>query len=389
MPNQIDADGLEVKSLSEIIADLQTGLRAIYGADANVESNSPDGQLIGIFSQACADLLALLLDVYNSFTVPNAYGVILDQRVALNGLARKDGTYTTAEVLIAVNQALTLPGQDQSVVTPFTVSDSNGNQYQLVASHVFSAAGSATLTFKASIIGQVETTPNTITNQVTQTNGVTSVNNPSVAGDVIGTDEETDAQLKVRHAQSFALASTGPADALAAALKAIPDVSDAFVAENDTGSDADGVPAHGVWIIVNGGTAAEVGTAIYSKKIPGCAMVGDQSYVVTRPAGNSFTALWDNALAQDLYVQFGLVARVVGATFDADVVKAALVQALQYKLGQSPTIGDVIVAMLAIAPDFYLTGVGVSDDGMSYDDVIVPNSYQEYFVLDAARIDIS
>lgn len=391
MPNELNADGLTVKTNTEIVSDLAADMATIYGTDINVAQNSPDGQLIGIFSQAATDLLELLVQVYNSFTVENAFGVSLDQRVALNGLARRQGTHTIIDLTVVTVGAVNLVGLDALVNDPeaivFTAADDGGVQYQLMES-VTTSNGANVLTFQAKDIGVIEPILNTITNIVTIQANVTSVNNP-IAATSIGVDEETDVQLKMRHAQSFFLASTGPADAIEAALASIPDVTDAFVGENDTDSEADDIPPYSIWAIVVGGTDEEVGTAIYNKKAPGCGMKGDESYVVTRPNGSSFTALFDRGETEDLYIAFTATSKVPGISFNADAFKTALVAALIYKLNQSPSIGDVIIAMNTIEPRAVLSAVGVSTDGMSYSDVVAPSDFQHYFVLDEARIDIT
>lgn len=396
MPNIIDGNGLQIKTVNEIIASLTAGMQAIYGSDINVDSNSPDGQLINIFAQAGIDNLELLLQVYNSFSVPTSFGTLLDQRVALNGLARKLGTYTTTPISITVNQALTLTGLDALILNPnaqvFTVADDAGNQFYLAVTHAFGGAGTTALTFRAVNIGQVQVSANTITNQVTTVLGVTNVNNPTVAGVVDGINEESDVQLKQRHDQSFFLASTGPADSISAALKAIPSASDAFVVENPTGADSgspDFVPAHSVWCIVTGGTPSEIGHAIYAKKSPGCGMKGVQSFSVSRPNGNIFIAKWDGSIAQPLYIQFQILPRTAGVTFDNAVLAQKLADALQYKLGQSPNIGDIVLAMIEIAPNGILISVGVSTDNILFVDLVSPNTSQYYFTVSASNISIS
>lgn len=386
MPNVLDANGLQVKTLTEIIADLTSGMQAIFGADINVSSNSPDGQLIGIFAQAAQDNLELLLDVYNGFAVEAAYGQVLDQRVALNGITRRAGTFTVTPADITVDRALTLQGLDGTAPF-FTVADNAGNQFVLQSTHVFVGAGTATLNFQAVAIGQVETTPNTITNQVTQVLGVTAVNNPSPAS-IVGVNEETDFDLKIRRDQSFYLQADGPAASVEAALLAIPDVVDAFVPENDTNAPANGVPAHGIWAIVNGGTDAEVGQAIYSKKMMGADMAGADTFVISRPNGTTFTAKFDRAATENLYVEFSLTAKHAGAAYNADVVKAALAAALVYKLNGNPNVGDVVIALNSIVPDFIVTAPGVSSNGSSYFDVITPSDFKHYFVADISRITI-
>lgn len=392
MVSTLDSTGLTIEPKLQIVADLVAALKAIYGVDINVDSNSPDGQLINIFAQADADLLELLQDAYNSCAVLTSYGVRLDQLVALNGLQRKQGTYTSAQVSVTATQALTLPGLDQALVTPFTVADNAGNQFQLVTSHSFGSAGSSTLTFRAVDIGEVQTAANTITNIITSTLGISSVNNPSVTSDIIGVDEESDAQLKIRHDRSLDLAATGPADSVEAALHNIADVVDAYVVENNTGAPVSGIPAHSIWVIVNGGTSAEIAGAIYAKKSPGCGMLGSVSQAVLRQNGSTFTAQWDVALSQVLKIKFSIIWNGAATMANADI-EIALAAALVYKLGQNPNVGDVIKAMAVIAPTAIVTlGVnqGVSGDGgSSWGSVVDPSDAQHFFTIIAANIAIT
>ena len=391
MTSVLNSAGLQIDSKSTIIAALIASMQSIYGSDINVASNSPDGQLINIFAQADEDFLELLLDAYNACAVPTSYGARLDQLVALNGLARQQGTFTQANVLVTVTQALTLPGLDQTALTPFTVSDNAGNQFELVTSYVFGGSGSATLVFQAVTIGQIQTTANTITNIITSTLGVSTVNNPSTSSDVVGVNEETDSQLKTRHSQSFQLASTGPSDSMESQLKNIADVVDAIVVENNTGSPVNTVPAYSVWPIVNGGTAVEIAAAIYAKKSPGCGLKGSVTQVVARPNGATFTAQWDVALTETLYLKFGIIWRGPQALSNASI-QTMLAAALPYKLGQNPNVGDLVVAMQAIAPTAIVTftsNEGVSTDNSTFTSLVTPSDAAHYFTLIAANITIA
>lgn len=394
MPNLLDANGLQVKTVDEITTELTDSYKQIYGSDINVGSNSPDGQLIGILAQNVRDVLELLLQVYNSFSIDSAFGTTLDSRVAMSGIQRNAGTYTMAEVDVTVSEALTLLGLDDLLVNPndtvFTVADDAGNEFQLVATQIFGAAGTATLTFKSSVIGQIQTTANTIQTIVTAQLGVTSVNNPTTASDVEGLPEETDPQLKIRRAASFYLQAVGPADAIRAALLEVDDILDAYVVENNTGAPVSGVPAHSIWVIVNGGLDIEIAQVIYTKKDPGCGMFGANSQIVVRPQGNSFTAYWDDALTQVLTIRATLVPKIPGETFDLPADAIALANALIYKLGQSPNIGDVVVAMQAIEPNAILTTVNVSKDGGgTWEDIVSPDTAQYYFTVNSVDITLT
>lgn len=391
MPNVLDANGLQISSTVEIVTALTLAFQSIYGSQINVGPNSPDGQLIAILAQMIQDNLQLLLQVYNSFAVDNSFGVILDQRVAISGISRNQGTYTVAYVVVTATQALTLPGQDVLIANPgaqvFTVADTAGNQYELQTSYTFGGAGSQSLAFVSVSIGQLQTTPNTIQTVFTVTPGISGVNNPTTASDVEGLPEETDPQLKIRRANSYFLQAVAPADAVRAALLNIP-CADAYVPENDTAGAVNGVPAHGLWVIVNpgGATSQQIGTAIYKKKNAGCALKGSQSYNVLRPQGNTAHMQWDLALTETLYVQATLFSRIPGQAFDVTADGIALANALVYKLGQSPNVGDVVIAMAIIEPQAIVTSAQVSVDGVVWEQIVSPSDFQHYFVAAAARI---
>lgn len=392
MPDQITSAGLEVKSYEEIVSDIIAGLQAIYGFDINVAQNSPDGQLINIFAQAASDLREVLVQVYNSFGIETAFGKLLDQRLALNGIARKEGTYTFTDIAITIDRALNLVGLDAEINNPdgigFTVADAEGNQFILAASQTIVAPGIFTYSFRAKEIGAIETTPNTIVNPVTIVLGVTAINNPDPVT-TQGDNEETDLELRIRHAQSFLLAATGPADSVLASILALDNVTDAYVAENVTNGTVDTVPAHAIWVIAEGGAEADIGLAIYSKKAPGCGMKGAITVEVPRPNGMTFPALFDRPLDEDLWIEFTIVPRNAGVIFDTDVLKQALFEALHYRIAQQATAGDIVVAMLTIAPDGILTDIGVSDDDVTYEQILQTTDVQHKFVLDVARIDIT
>ena len=208
---------------------------------------------------------------------------------------------------------------------------------------------------------------------------------------VTGVNEENDTQYKIRAAQSFALASTGPADAIGAALLNTPGIVDASVIENYTGSTVNSVPAHSIWCIVNGGTSADIAQAIYAKKMPGCGLLGSQSYVITRPNGTTFTALWDVAISQPLYIAFGVQWRGATMLSDSDIA-TQLAAALAYKLNQQPNIGDIVTAMQTIAPTaivLFGSNQGVSADDSTWLSVVDPTTAQYYYTVSATNITVT
>jgi uncharacterized phage protein gp47/JayE len=386
--NQLDVLGLHVKTANDIIDDLTTGMKSIYGSDINIDPSTPDGQLINLFAQTMSDMLELLVSTYNSFNPEAAYGAILDQRCALNGITRQGATYTYVDILVTVTEGLTLTGLDGDPnAAAFTIADDIGNEYYLNASHTFATAGSATLSFRAAEVGEVLVTIGTITNLVTIIAGVASVNN--VAGAAIqGIDGESDADLRIRRLNSFMLQGIGAQDSLQAALLATTAVTDALVIENNTGSTVDSVPAHSIWAIVEGGADADIGQVLYEKRAMGCGMYGAETINIDRPNSQVFTAVFDRPTYSALKIKFTLVNKD-GSTPDTDYIKVALASALAnyYKLGQTAIASELVAMILAIEPLGIVTVCGVSI-ATSYTETLATISNAHKFTVSSANITI-
>jgi uncharacterized phage protein gp47/JayE len=392
MPNQLTQTGIQVATVSEMIATLQAGLQSIYGSDINLDPNTPDGQLIALFVQAQVDQLQLLVNLYNSFNPDAASGVVLDQRVALNGIQRKGGKFSFINITIITDRAITLTGLDLNAAlttgTGFTVSDNAGTNWILVNTIAISGAGSWTYEFRSQNLGPIQATPGTITTIVDVTLGVISVTNASTQF-VTGLDEETDLQLKFRRMQSFKLQSVSPADAVQAALLNCSDITDALVVENTIASPVNGVAVHSLWIIVEGGTPTEIATVIYTKKGLGCGLQGAQSVIINRTNGIPVTIVYDVPIYTPLYIKVKLVAKQSGVTYDTANDAILLAAALSFTLNQTANINDVVIAMQTIEPTAICTSVFVSPDGSTWTETLAPTDYQHKFSIVNTNIAIT
>lgn len=303
MPNLINEDGLTVVTQSEILTALIEGFQAAYGTQINTNPNSPDGQMINIFVQQILDQSLFLAAVNAGFDPDQATGIILDQRCQINGIQRQGGSYTVTDITVTTSGSVSLYGLDQTDQPVFTVQDNAGVQWQLQSSEDVSA-GANVLAFQCAQIGAVSTVPNTITTPVTIILGVTAVNNPTTYI-TLGLNQETDAQLRLRRQKSLSLSSQGYLSSLLSALNSIPEVTSAYVYENNTSStDDNDVPGHSIWVIVAGsGSSDLIAEAIYSKRNAGCGMKGTQSEVITQVDGSPFPVYWDVVTSVPLYTR--------------------------------------------------------------------------------------
>lgn len=358
MPNILDTNGLETATQTELVQNQTVGLQVIYGTDINLASSSPDGQWVNINVQAQLDTEDLITQVYNTFNPDNAIGVVLDQRVAINGIQRQGGTYTITNITLVLSQSVNLYGLDQSVNPVYTISDSAGNPWELIST-ILAATGTQVLAFQSAVIGAILTTPNTITVPVTIVLGVTSINNPTTYS-ILGVAQESDAALRIRRQKSVSISSQGYLGGLFAALENINGITSVQIYENDTNATSTGsvapnvpagIPSHTLWVIIAGnptpalapaysstvsysyGNIASSGSvnyisvqnnnlanpvsntafwsvynpiaqAIYAHRSSGCGLKGNILYTVIQIDGTPFLINWDVVSAQNLFIKF-------------------------------------------------------------------------------------
>jgi len=391
MSNQITAAGIQIETFEQIVSNIingtsdTPGLIQIYGADINVASNSPDGQAVNIYALSKMDILNLCVAIYNSMDPDQAVGVSLDRIAQISGLTRKPGTYTQVDIDVVTNQSVNLNGLDTS--TPVTIQDSNGNLFYLITSASLSS-GTTSLSFQSAAIGFIQVLANTLTTAVTIVAGVVSVNNPAVPTQV-GTNQETDANFRLRRQASTAFPAQSSLKALFSGLNSLVGVTEAVVYENTTNAvDADGIPAHGIWVVMDGGTNAEIGETIYTYRNLGIPMKGAETYVVTQIDSSTITMQYDNVVNEDLYLEATLVS-LTGSAIDRTAIKAALVTNYVLGIYDTADVSTLNQQIRAINPDVVCSGLGVSDDGIAWVNLLSPSSKQNKFVLSTARITLS
>lgn len=359
MPNSLGPTGLTVATQSELVANFTAAFQLIYGTDINLDQDSPDGQMMYIFIQAVLDLQDLLVQIYNTFDPDNAFGVVLDQRLAINGIQRQAGTYSVTNVTVVTSIACSLYGLDQAIQPVYTVQDNAGFKWELMTTQFIAGPGTYVFSFRAALPGATLTTPGTIKIPVTIVLGVVSVNNPT-AITTVGINEETDAVAKVRRQQSVSLASQGYLKGLLAALKNINGVTSAFVYENTTGTtNSDGVPGHSIWVIVAGSAASlDIATAIYTKRNAGCGMYGSNSYIITQVDGSQFIVYWDTVVAQNLYTSFA-VTSIDGINLpNIAAIRSGLVNIFNPGVNQEVNVNSLATLVQAIDPNSLVTNAG-------------------------------
>jgi uncharacterized phage protein gp47/JayE len=256
----IDSTGYNCADYPTFLQFVQDQYRNIYGTDVYLGADSMDGQWTAILAQALYDTAQLGQAAYNSFSPVSAQGVGLSRVVKINGLRREIPTNSTA--------ILTIVGVAGTVITNGIAVDTLNQQWALPTTVTIPGGGSIAVTATAVVEGAIQAGANTITGIFTPTLGWQTVNNAAAA--TAGAAVEADGALRLRQAVSTALPAQTVIDATVAALSNLTGVTEVKSYENATETtDGNGLTAHSVCFIVQGGTLSDIINTIGLYKTPG------------------------------------------------------------------------------------------------------------------------
>lgn len=295
----IDANGISAPSYAEVLDYLQQQFRSIYGADVYLGNDSQDGQFLGVFALAISDANAATIAAYNSFSPMTGQGNGLSSNVKINGISRAVATNSQVDLKVV--------GQAGTVISQGIVRDAAGLNWALPDTVTIPPAGEITVTATCTEMGAISAGIGQVNVIATPTKGWQSVTNPSAADP--GAPVETDSALRQRQQVSVALPSRTVLEGTTGAVANIVGVTRLATYENDTNAtDANGIPAHSISLVVEGGDAAAIAQAIADKKTPGTGTYGTTAQTVTDVYGRPLTIHFYRPTYQALSVTVSLKA---------------------------------------------------------------------------------
>ncbi|WP_169753527.1 baseplate J/gp47 family protein [Campylobacter mucosalis] len=264
---QVTNTGIIIDDLSAIKERLENGFKRIYGSDINLNYDTPDGQMIGLFSQALSEVNEILAYITQMLDPYLAQGEWLDQRVAYAGVLRKTAEFSTASgVAFHGDKGVKIPKNTE-------LKDKKGNLWQTDSEIILGTNGSAVVSITAKEMGELELKSQS---ELELSEIILGVDRVVATQDAkVGSDEESDAELLKRFMLSHSINNNDDRIGLEATLLNLKGVTQAKVLENYTNqTDANEVPAHSINAIVLGGADELIAEAILRKKIGGCGLYG-------------------------------------------------------------------------------------------------------------------
>lgn len=286
MPTSVPATiigpaGVLAPQAADVLAGVWQDLAAAFGGDLNTTNlETPEGQL-------ASSLTAIITDKNDQFRsyvagVDPAFaaGRLQDGIARIYFISRDPARPTTVQSVLTGLTGTVIPAGTQAKA-------GDGSVYVATASGTIGQDGTVTLPFACLITGPIPCPAATLSRPYGTIPGWDSITNP--APGVLGNDVETPRQFEARRAASVALNAQGSLPAVQAAVLSVPNVLDAYVAENVEAAPAtvNGVllPEHSLYVAAVGGDPAAVARAIWTRKAPGCNTFGNIMQVVTDSAG--------------------------------------------------------------------------------------------------------
>jgi len=383
----INENGLLIDEFSTIYNRLADKFKLIYGQDINLESNSPDGQLLGIITNEIYDLQTLILHIYNSFDPDLAQGVELNKLLKLIAQSRRASTKSIVDITIVANANVTLPAD-------YTIIDENKNEWVINAETTL-ISGTNIISFNAVNFGAIEASANTINDVVTVFPEIISVNNALPAE--VGRDEESDVLLRKRRNNLLSVNSNSTIAGIYSKLFLLDTVTDAVIYENatDTYDALKDLNAHTLWCIIDGGSIDEITKIIATDKTIGTDLKGTVSnnYVeIFLKADGTTRALthivkFDRPTEIPLYIKLTVSKKIITDIIDMDAIKNKLVEKL-YSINEKATATELYAYVYSAGNTFIASNLEVSKDNITFGNTAT-NDYDEKFIISAVNIAIT
>jgi len=256
---------------ADILAGVQADINAAFGGKLNFSTSSgaatnatPQGQLAASEAAIIGDSNDNFLFYTNQVDPAYASGRMQDGIARIYFITRNPALPTIVTATCRGRVNVPIPAGALARAT-------DGRLYQCQSGGTIPGSGAIDLQFACVQTGPIACPAGSLSTIYQAIPGWDSVNN--AADGILGVDVESRAEFEFRRGQSVAQNSVGQVTSILGAVFNVDGVLDAFVTANDTGAPATiggiSIGANQLYVAAVGGTDQDVGTAIWTKKMPG------------------------------------------------------------------------------------------------------------------------
>lgn len=376
----ISNTGYEPVTLTDWISRFETLFRRVYGSDIDLAPKSSDGQMVGILAQMFADQDEQVATGFAMLDPNQASGTWVDQFVAYLTLRRKIAQ-TTQLTIVRISGV-----RDTIIRPPYYATTKSGIQFKLNSTVAIADTGYIDTSFSSVEQGQFTVLADDVLLPDTVIIGVSGIVNKQVSSG--GAGVELDADLIDRAVNSYGVTSQNTLDGTVAAIRQMDDVIACNGYENETAAvDANSQPAHSQWIIVDGGTPANIAAEIMQRKAPGCTQVGATTYTWVDASGTSRTAKWDQPTYVQPYMSIVVARKELFTDVSTDFITRTIAAQI-YNIGEEVSAFE-LGSLLQVNQNFYIKSFLLGRTSGAITDTILKIGIKERAIMDATKITVA
>lgn len=323
---ELTSAGLSVDTQAEIQATIEADQRAEISDSLDQSTSAPLGQLNRLLARAFRKVQETASALYNAIDPDAASGDALFRLGAITGTIREPATASRVTVVCDLDAGTYAIGA--LIAYPAgRPSDTFANVEEIT-----SVGGATNVIFEATATGPIQASANTLTisASVAGWNAITS--HPDAT---LGQDIETEAAFRQRRNAEVTAPGSSSVDGIAADLtQNIPEIVTVAITENDTDAEVDGVPAHGIEVVVYGPDPATadddqaVAEQIQASKAAGIATAGTTSRTVYDSQGQAHIVWFTRPSDVTIDVEISVDVRASSYAGDAELEAAIRAGAL-------------------------------------------------------------
>lgn len=367
-------------ALADWISRFETLFRRVYGSDIDLSAKSADGQMVGILAQIFADQDEQIATGFSMLDPNQASGTWVDQFLAYLALRRKSAQ-TTQLTIVKIEGT-----RDTVIRPPYIVVSKSGTKFQLNSTVAIGDDGTVQTSFSSVEQGQFKVLAGDELTPETVVLGVSKVTNMQVSSG--GAGVELDADAIDRAVNSYGVTAQNTVDGTVAAIRQMDDVIACNGYENEgDGVDANQQPAHSQWIIVDGGTPANIAREIMTRKAPGVRQVGAQTYGWTDASGTERVAKWDQPTYVEPYMTLVVARKEMFTDVSVDFITRTLA-AQTFNIGEEVSAFELGI-LLQENQNFYIKSFLIGRTATTMTDTILNIGIKERAIINADRISVA
>ncbi|MCY3554993.1 MAG: baseplate J/gp47 family protein [Gemmatimonadetes bacterium] len=280
----INNAGIAPRDLTGYVELLEQLFRDTFGSTINLDSETPQGQLIGILALVFAETDELGVYVANGLSPDTAAGRQLDDIGALFGIERIPGERSSVTVTLAGTSGTIVPAGSR-------VRTMENAVFVSTADAVIPSDGSVDQLFRSEEVGHIQAEAGQLTEIVDVIPGWTSATNAAAA--MPGRAVESDSEYRERYRGEVAVHARGSLDAIRARVLAVSGVTQCITRDNTTAAaitvQGIQIAARSVMTVTDGGAASDIAAAIAAVKPVGIATAGNVAENVEISPGETQT----------------------------------------------------------------------------------------------------